>query len=418
MSTHDDTMPLPDLWGGALGKLTQAASLLEQNVASITKSVEYRMDTGLLTAPPNVISDLTNSLSLESMNIESFKSHVEHFADITSHATSCLLDIQKTAYLSSDLVSGSTLSILESAASMATKISSIDVSSVVTDIAEMHLSTSNIPNVLSIPSQNALLDLGHQLQSNVSSFNNLLETSCATAQLNTEIFSSSIEAMDPYLAYANQEIATLTKLSTSLYDNMLTQPITPSNFLFKAPTIEPYAALRATSVFVGANDDALNRSHLEPADTCLDTLGEELESRLQRIHPDLAKVYLEGIEAIKAGRPGWMRHAGVSFRTTFDHLLRQLAPDAALKSFFKNQEQNKINGEYSRNARLKYIFRKVAVGSYEKMAEQDIKLAEATFFPTNKTIHTLSSPLSELQMRVLYRRIQGSLSVVLEAVNF
>ena len=101
----------------------------------------------------------------------------------------------------------------------------------------------------------------------------------------------------------------------------------------------------------------------------------------------------------------------------FDHLLRQLAPDTSLHSFFDDPSKEMADGEFRRNARLRYIFRDVGTGSYAKMAEQDIKIAEATFFPSNAVVHELGSALSEHQMRVLWRRIQGCVSVVLEAAG-
>ena len=76
-----------------------------------------------------------------------------------------------------------------------------------------------------------------------------------------------------------------------------------------------------------------------------------------------------------------------------------------------------IDGDFKRNARLRYIFREIATESYAKMAEQDIKLAEATFFPSNDIVHKLSS-LSEHQMRVFCRRVQGCVSVVLEVAGY
>ena len=92
--------------------------------------------------------------------------------------------------------------------------------------------------------------------------------------------------------------------------------------------------------------------------------------------------------------------------------------DSDLRSFLEDPESDMVNREFKRNARLRYIFREVATGSYAQMAEQDIKLAEATFFPSNDIVHRLSSPLSEKQMRVFWRRIQGSVSVVLEAAGY
>lgn len=250
-------------------------------------------------------------------------------------------------------------------------------------------------------------------------FNSLIDTSLVTSKLNAEIFAQPINAINTYFVDTNNSFKEMNLLSSQIYDDITnSQSILTNSFLFKAPTVEPYSAMRAASVLTGFNDEELGTLRNESSDTLLDELGDELELRLQKVNPKLLEVYQEGLTAIESGHHGWIRHAGVSFRTLFDHLLRNLAPDSDLSSFLEDPESNKINGEFSRNARLKYIFREVASGSYTKMAGEDIKLAEATFFPSNDIVHNLSIPLSNKQMRVFYRRIQGSVSVILEAAGY
>jgi len=425
MANHDDVFTPPDSWLLPLSKLTSEVDLFSKHITDITTMVNHNLEIGQINAISNTMPDL-NKLYSESVNISSIMTRVENLTAIVDTPSSLLLNNQKSAFLSSDLVIGSTGSILASAASMAATICSAtgdlyttykDKMNILGEDTLSHLAISDQSLTYSL--QNNLYALGDKLQSNVSTFNSLIDTSLITSHLNAEIFTRPIEAANLYMANVSQSFKTLNLLSAKVYDDLITsQSICADSFLFKAPTVEPYAAMRATSVLAGFNDETLDKLCIESTDTLLDELGDELELRLQNVSPELAGVYIESIEALKSGHRGWIRHAGVSLRTLFDHLLRRLAPDSDLSSFFEDTESNKIDGEFSRNARLRYIFREVATGSYSKMVEQDIKLAEATFFPSNDIVHKLSSPLSEKQMRVFFRRIQGSVSVVLEAAGY
>lgn len=427
MTDNDYTFELPDSWVSPLSKLTNEAGLLSKHVADITTMVGHELETGRISAPSNMISGLKEKFSAESIDALSIMPRIDNFAAIADTPSSLLLDNQKSNFLSSDLVVDSTSSILASIASMAATINSATENLFVNDHDGMNILGKDALGTLPAFEESILTDLSSQdnlvlladsLQSNVSTLNSLMDTSLATLRLNADIFAQPIEGTTPYLVDANQSLTTLNLLSAKVYDDMLNlQSINTNSFLFEAPTVEPYAAMRATAVLSGVDDNTLDQLCFESTDTLLDELGDELETRLQTVHPELAEPYREGIAAMESGHRGWIRHAGVSFRTLFDHLLRELAPDSDLSSFVENPEDNMINGEFTRNARLRYIFREVATGSYAKMAEQDIKIAEATFFPSNDIVHSLSSPLSEKQMRVFWRRIQGSVSVVLEAAG-
>ncbi len=427
MADHDYTFTPPDSWVSPLSKLTSEVGVFGKHVADITTMVGHNLEIGRIAAPSNMISALKHKFSAESIDVSSIMPRVDNFAAIADTPSSLLLDNQKSSFLSSDLVVGSTGSILASTASMAATVRSATEHLNFTNQDGMNILSKDAPStfpaqeqsiLFDSSSQNSLVLLGDSLQNNVSTLNSLMDTSLATSRLNAEIFAKPIEAITPYLVDVNQSFTMLNLLSTKVYDDLLNlQSINTNSFLFKAPTVEPYAAMHATAVFSGVDDETLDQLCVESTDTLLDELGDELESRLQTVHPELAEPYREGIAAMESGHRGWIRHAGVSFRTLFNHLLRQLAPNSDLSSFLENPKSNMINGEFTRNARLRYIFREVATGSYTKMAEQDIKLAEATFFPSNDIVHNLSSPLSEKQMRVFWRRIQGSVSVVLEAAG-
>jgi len=428
MTDRDQESVSPGLWGLPLGKLSSEAVGFNSHIAEITSIIRHDLEVGRIVAPSNAISILTNQLSAVAFDASSILPRVDTFAAAVDKSSMLLVDDQKSAFLSSKLVANSVGSILSSAASMATSLRTANEHLCVTDQGQIEglridglltPATPEAPISVDPLSQDAVLLLGNRLKSDVATFKNLMDTSLATLRLTTEVYAQSINSVTPYLADVNQSLSTLNSLSARVYDDIAgLRSIDTSCFLFQAPTVQPYAATRATAVLASVDDEILDQLAVAATDVLLDELGDELKSRLEAVSPELAQAYQEGIAAMESGHHGWIRHAGVSFRTTFDHLLRHLASDSDLHSFLEDPESDMINGEFKRNARLRYIFRDVATGAYAQMAEQDIKLAEATFFPSNDIVHKLSSPLSDKQMRVLWRRIQGSVSVVLEAAGY
>lgn len=428
MTDRDQEALSPNLWASPIGRLNSEAVGFNKHIADITGIITHDLEAGRITAPYNTISALTQQFSALSFDASSVLPRLDSFAAIIDTPSTLLLDNQKSAFLSSDPVVESVGSILSSTASMAATIRSANEHLCITDQGQIEglridsLLTSPTPEAsISVDSlsQDTVLMLGDRLKNNISTFNNLMDTSLAMSRLCAEVYAQPIDITTPYLTDLNQSFTILNSLSARVYDDFIgLQSIDTSCFLFQAPTVEPYAATRATAVLAGVDDETLDQLAVAGTDGLLDELGDELVSRLEVVNPELAQVYQEGITAMKSAQRGWIRHAGVSFRTMFDHLLRHLAPDSDLRSFLEDPESDMVNREFKRNARLRYIFREVATGSYAQMAEQDIKLAEATFFPSNDIVHRLSSPLSEKQMRVFWRRIQGSVSVVLEAAGY
>lgn len=428
MTDRDHEAESPSPWIESLGKLNSEVVGFNSHIANITGIVAQDLKVGRIDVPSNTISALTNQFSTIALDASSVLPRLEKFTTIVNTPSTLLLDNQKSSFLSSDSVVNSVSSILSSTASMAATVRSANEHLCITEHGQIE--GLRIDGLLTSPteeafisvdslSQDTVLMLGERLKNNISTFNNLMDTSLATSRLSAEVCAQPIDVTTPYLSDVNQSFANLNSLSARVYDDFIgLQSMDTSCFLFQAPTVEPYAATRATAVLAGVDDEIGDQLAVAGTDELLDELGDELISRLEVVNPELVQVYQEGIAAIESGHHGWIRHAGVSFRTMFGHLLRHLAPDPDLRSFLENPESDMVNGEFKRNARLRYIFREVATGSYAQMAEEDIKLAEATFFPSNDIVHRLSSGLSDKQMRVFWRRIQGSVSVVLEAAGY
>lgn len=428
MAGRDQDAVSPKPWASLLGKLNSEAVDFNSHISDMTGIVTRNLESGRIVAPADTISALSNQISALASDASSVLSRLGSFEAIIDTPSALLLNNQKSTFLSSDLVVDSVGSILSSTASMATSVRSANEHLRITELGQIEglrtygLSVSPTPEApISVDplSQDSVFMLGDRLRNSISTFNNLMDTSLATSRLSAEVYAQPIDVITPHLTDTNQSFITLNSLSSKVYDDIIgLESIDTNCFLFQAPIVEPYAATRATAVLAGLDDKILDQLAVADTDELLDELGDELMLRLRAVNPELAQVYQEGIAAIKSGHRGWIRHAGVSFRTMFVHLLRQLASDSDLRLFLKDPESDMVDGEFTRNARLRYIFREVAIGSYAQMAEEDIKIAEATFFPSNKIVHSLSSPLSDKQMRVFFRRIQGSVSVVLEAAGY
>ena len=190
-------------------------------------------------------------------------------------------------------------------------------------------------------------------------------------------------------------------------------------WLLQAPTLEPYLATRALAITEHAGWEVLDRERDVEAESVIRIMGDELEARLVAVGQEFLEPYQGAFSALQAQNPDWCRHASASVRELMDKLLARLAPDKDLRAHFPNPTSQQMKaGAFTRRAQLQLIFRGVAVEAYAKMAEKDIDLVLATFYPANDGVHTLIPALTEKQMWVFWRRIQGCLSTVLQAADY
>ena len=188
--------------------------------------------------------------------------------------------------------------------------------------------------------------------------------------------------------------------------------------LLRMTVIEPYCSARSLGVISGVPDDIIASETDAGAEDSLAALGDELEPRLAAVNPKFVEPYRGALYALRVRNPDWHRHVAISLRELFDRLLDMLAPASLLMTHFSNPSTMRNADGFTRRAQLLYVFREVAVDQYERMAEKDIDLALATFYPANAGVHSMPQSLTDLQIQVFTRRIQGCLSVVLQAADF
>jgi hypothetical protein len=241
-------------------------------------------------------------------------------------------------------------------------------------------------------------------------YEELAAVTLATSKLATQLDSYVIAHRAFLPVY--QKLDVLAASATDVYKSIAQEANRLSTiplWLVQAPAVQPYSAARALSVLAD-----LPAPTMDPgADAILDDLDAGLEARLRAISPALVEPYRGAITALRIQGPDWPRHVASSLRILVDNLLELLAPDEHVVEFFEQPDHYKESGKFTRRARLVFLFRNVARGSYEKMANHDIDMTLATFFPEHAAVHTLLPALDRRQATVLVRRVQGCIATLL-----
>jgi len=252
-------------------------------------------------------------------------------------------------------------------------------------------------------------------------FRQLVGPSLATARLAAALESFQVE-LTPPLASLRTATLGLSLAANGVHEQFAQIPHVADllpRWLLQAPTLEPYLATRALAIAEHATSEVLDREEDAEAESIIRSVGDELEARLLGVGQEFLEPYRGAFVALQSQHPDWCRHVSVSVRELMDKLIGRLAPDEDLGTYFPNPTIEQIkDGKFTRRAQLQFIFRTVAVQAYAKMAEKDIDLVLATFYPANEGVHSLIPPLTEEQVWVFWRRIQGCVSTVLQAANY
>jgi hypothetical protein len=192
--------------------------------------------------------------------------------------------------------------------------------------------------------------------------------------------------------------------------------ITPR--LVQAPSLAVYTSTRSVAVVREIPAELLERHEDAAAESVLDVITDDLEARLAEVGPEFAEAYRGAMSALERGDADWCRHVSASLRELTHHLIFRFAPDAELNRHFTNPAEHMENGEFTRKARLTYIYREVATGSYVRMANNHVEITESIFYPSNAGVHSLRAPLTPKQARVFARQVQGCLTMLLEVSGY
>ena len=182
-------------------------------------------------------------------------------------------------------------------------------------------------------------------------------------------------------------------------------------WLREAPALEVFSASRAAAAAIGpvVEDDA------GEAVQRLEIAALRVEPLLAKVDPDLVTMYQGAAHAIAEQGPDSTRHLAISGREILTHVLHRLAPDAELHDWDRARPEDFPNKKPTRRLRIRYILRKLLGTAYEQFVDDDVEQAIDLFNALHGDTHGLGRQLEPGAQRIVLRRLEGVLAVLLEA---
>jgi len=190
-------------------------------------------------------------------------------------------------------------------------------------------------------------------------------------------------------------------------------PPEQSAILREAPTIELYAASSAATALMSAEEIDEPSAVIER----IATRAVQIAPALKRVDPGLIMMYTGAIAVIGRPGPDHPRHFAVSLRELLTHLLHKLAPDDDLRTWDGARPEDFPNGRPTRQLRLRYIFRDVQNSAYAKFIDDDICRTLELMDVLNGGTHRLVNAADGRSLRLMLRRVEGVLAIILEAAR-
>jgi hypothetical protein len=130
-----------------------------------------------------------------------------------------------------------------------------------------------------------------------------------------------------------------------------------------------------------------------------------VEVALRSVDPRLVKMWRGAKQALKSGNPDRSRHLAVSLREMTTHLLHNLAPDDAVKSW-STSEDDFHQGRPTRKARIWCIYARYGP-EVQAFFAKDVDSAVYWIDIINKQTHTLEGLETDEAMEALLARFEG-----------
>jgi hypothetical protein len=250
-------------------------------------------------------------------------------------------------------------------------------------------------------------------------YESLRITAASTAEMQALLASISVEAsISDAVRPLTSSLSLLARASadiwTALPQDQHLSELPLKGWLLEAPIVQTYEASRNIVQLTGLSDESEEFEFTE-TQTSYRPTSEDVISRLARLGKDFVKPYRSAKDVLNSRRGDYMRHTAVSLRELLDKLLRELAPDSQISQWPESLEL--LKNRQDRKARLRFIFRQVLGGEYALFAEKDVDLIAQTFIALNKAVHSLEEPFLDSELRILVARVDGHLSMLLEAAD-
>jgi hypothetical protein len=209
-------------------------------------------------------------------------------------------------------------------------------------------------------------------------------------------------------------IQSLSVSSGTVLDEWVTGISIPLHSIARqAPIVELFAASSASAALVGAETEAPPES----ISAHLDAITLQIEPGLVRVDSRLVETYRGAANVISRGGPDHVRHFAVSLRELLTHVIHQLAPDEELRSWSGATQDDYYNGRPTRRLRLRYIFREASSTAYTAFVEDDIKRTIEIIDLLNADTHRIMNDGDATVLRLVLRRVEGLLAILLEAAG-
>lgn len=206
----------------------------------------------------------------------------------------------------------------------------------------------------------------------------------------------------------------LSMLSSTVLDEWATGATLPKHPIARqAPVMELYSASSTSAALVGAEIEAPPES----VGAQFDALTLQIEPALARVDAQLVDAYHGAATVIDRGGPDHVRHFAVSLRELLTHVIHQLAPDEELRGWPQATPEDYHNGRPTRRLRLRYIFRDANSTTYTAFIADDIKRTIEMIDILNADTHRLFTEADAAALRLVLRRVEGLLAILLEAAR-
>lgn len=135
---------------------------------------------------------------------------------------------------------------------------------------------------------------------------------------------------------------------------------------------------------------------------------------LSQVNPALAKAYQGARDALVSGSVDRGRHALVSLREMWGHLLRHLAPDEKVLPWVSGKGADLVHdGKPTRNARVLYVCRGINHGPLTDFLDLDTRALVKLLELFNR-VHQLETGLTDAQLNALMLRADGWLTFIIQ----
>ncbi|MEG4021655.1 pPIWI-associating nuclease domain-containing protein [Microcoleus sp. S13C4] len=138
-----------------------------------------------------------------------------------------------------------------------------------------------------------------------------------------------------------------------------------------------------------------------------------LEELLGKLNVELIRLLHGARQSLESTNPDKARQAATSLRELFTHVLHTLSPDDQVKNW-SNSPEHYDKGKLTRRARLLYICRSLNHGPCSDFIEKDINAVLEFLKLFQRGTHEITSPYTELQLKMMLRRMESTLRFLLE----